>query len=61
MLQNTTITEKNMKVNILESIVLIKHEELIMYKVVLNSVQFFKVIYNTSTCLNYKVLYKTLR
>jgi hypothetical protein len=28
-----------------------------MYKVVLNSVQFFNVIYNSPTCFSYKVLH----
>ena len=47
LLQNATITEQNMRVNIMESSGLAKPEELIMYKSVLNSVQFFNVIYNS--------------
>ena len=38
-----TITEQNMRINILESSGLAKPEELIMYKAVLNSVQNFKI------------------
>jgi hypothetical protein len=38
LLQNSTITEQNVTINILESGDLGKPEELIMYKVVLNNV-----------------------
>jgi hypothetical protein len=38
LLQNATITEQNVAINILESGGLAKPEELIMYKAVLNSV-----------------------
>jgi len=38
LLQDATITEQNMRVNILESSGLAKSEELIMYKAILNSV-----------------------
>ena len=49
LLQNATITEQNMGVNILESVGLAKPEELfyVLYKAVLNSVQFLDVIYNS--------------
>ena len=47
LLQNATITEQNMGVNILESGGLAKAEEMIMYKAVLNSVKFLNVIYNS--------------
>ena len=60
LLQNATITEQNTRVNILESGGLATPEELIMYKAVLNSVQFFDVIYNSPTCFSYKVLYKSI-
>jgi hypothetical protein len=58
--QNTTITENNLGVNILESSGLTKPEDLILYKSVLNIVQFFDVIYNSRTCFSYKVLYKSI-
>jgi hypothetical protein len=61
LLENATITEQNMRVNILESGGLAKPEELIMYKAVLNNVQFFDVVYNSPTCYSYKVLYKSIR
>ena len=38
LLQNTTITKQNMRVNILEAGGLTKPEKLIMYKTILNSV-----------------------
>jgi hypothetical protein len=60
LLQNATITEQDMGVNILESGGLAKPEELIMYKAVLNSVQFLDVINNRPTCFSYKVLYKSI-
>ena len=49
-----------MRINILESGGLAKPEELIMYKAVLNSVQFLDVINNRPTCFSYKVLYKNI-
>jgi hypothetical protein len=49
LLQDATITEQNMRIHTLESSGLTKHEELIMYKVVLNSVQFVDVIYTNET------------
>jgi hypothetical protein len=52
-----------MRVSILESSDLTKPEELIMYKAVLNSVQFFDVIYDHTskpTRLSYKVPYKSI-
>ncbi len=49
-----------MRINILESSGLSKPKELIMYTVVLNSVQFFDFIYNSHTCFSYKVLYKRI-
>ena len=55
-----TITEQNMRINILESSGLAKPEELIMYKAVLNSVQNFDVIYDSPTRFGYKVLYKSI-
>jgi hypothetical protein len=57
--QNTTITENNLEVNTLESSGLTKPEDLLLYKSVLNVVQFFDVIYNNPTCCDYKVLYKS--
>jgi hypothetical protein len=60
LLQNARITEQNMGVNILEAGGLAKPEELIMYKAILHSVQFFNVIYNSPTCFSYKVLYKRI-
>ena len=60
LLQNATITEQNMRVSILEASGLAKPEELIMYKAVLNSVQFLDVIYNSPTCFSYKVLCKRI-
>jgi hypothetical protein len=60
LLQNATITEQNVGVNILESGGLAKPEELIMYKAVLNSVQSLNVIYNRPTCFSHKVLYKSM-
>ena len=60
LLQNATITEQNVANKILESGGLAKPEELIMDKAVLNSVQFFDVIYNSPTCFSYKVLYKSI-
>jgi hypothetical protein len=60
LLQNATITEQNMRVSILESSGLANPQELIMYKAVLSSVQFFNVIYNSPTWFSYKVLYKSI-
>ena len=60
LLQNATITEQNVAINILESGGLAKPEELIMDKAVLNSVQFLYVNYNSPTCFSYKVLYKSI-
>jgi hypothetical protein len=60
LLLNATITQQNMRVSILESSGLAKPERLIMYKAVLNSVQFLYVIYNSPTCFSYKVLYKSI-
>ena len=60
LLQNATITEQNVAINILESGGLAKPEELIMDKAVLNSVQFLYVNYNSPACFSYKVLYKSI-
>jgi hypothetical protein len=58
MMQDATITEQNMRINILKSSGLAKPEDLIMYKAVLNNVQFFDIIYDSPTCFSYSVLYK---
>jgi hypothetical protein len=58
MLKNTTITDQNMRMIILESSVLTKPEELIMYETVLNIIHFFDVICSIPTCFSYKGLYK---
>jgi hypothetical protein len=52
LLQNATITEQNMRVNILETRGLAKPEDLIMNKIVLNSLEFFNVIYDSPTSVN---------
>ena len=60
LLQNATIMEQNTRVSVLESSGLAKPEELIMYQAVLNSLQFFNVIYSSPTCFSYKVLNKSI-
>jgi hypothetical protein len=59
LLQNATIIEQNVRVNILESGGLAKPEELIMYEAVLNSVQFFDIIYNSLSSAALHVLATT--
>ncbi len=49
-----------MRIKILETGVLAKPEKLIMYKTILNRVQFLYVIYNNPTRLNYKVPYENV-
>ena len=43
---------------ILKTGVLVKPEKLIMFKTILNNVQFLYVIYNRPTCFSYQVPYE---
>jgi hypothetical protein len=60
LLQNTTITEQNVRAGILESGGLTESKQLIMYKAVLIRVQLLYVIYDSPTCFSYKFLYKSI-
>jgi hypothetical protein len=60
LLQNTTMTEQNVRVSILESGGLTELKQLIMYKAVLNSVQLLYVIYDSPTCFATKFCTKSI-
>jgi hypothetical protein len=60
LLQNTTITKHNMRINILKPSGLAKSQKLEVDKAILNSIYFLYVIYDISTCFSHKTPYKDI-
>jgi hypothetical protein len=60
LLQDATITEQNVRIDILESSGLAKPEELMVDTAVLHSVLLLCVINDSTTCFSYKVPYKNI-
>ncbi len=60
MLQDATISEQEMRIGVLESSILEKPKQLVVDEVVLTIIYLLCVIYDSPTCFNYKVPYKSI-